>query len=133
MLRRVIPWSTAVFWPPGGNRDYVEVFGTKIEDVAEEGAHSLMTKLRSAGLPRRTCPAGPPIPVGLPPREAAERGLALMGAGILGPKERPNARDPETVALALRRRRALGRPRARPHRRRPSCSGTSTTSRPGTW
>ncbi len=101
MLRRVIPWSTAVFWPPGGNRDYVEVFGTKIEDVAEEGAHSLMTKLRSAGLPPEDLPGGSPIPVGLPPREAAERGLALMGAGILGPKERPNARDPETVALVF--------------------------------
>ena len=101
MLRRVIPWSTAVFWPPGGDRRYVEVFGTKIEDVAEEGANSLMTKLRSAGLPVEELPGGSPVPVGLSAREAGERGLSLMAAGILGPKEGPNARDPETVALVF--------------------------------
>ena len=39
------------------------------------------------------------MPAGLTPREQAERGLALMTAGVLGEKTGPPRRDRETVEL----------------------------------
>ena len=59
MLREVTPWGAAVLQPPGWDRNYTEVFGFRIEDIAEEGVVSLQTKLRSAGMPMDELP-GPP-------------------------------------------------------------------------
>ena len=60
MLREVIPYTAAVLVPPGWDLRYTEVFGFTLEEIGAEGAASLETKLRSAGLPIEELP-GPPI------------------------------------------------------------------------
>ena len=56
MLREVIPCTAAVLVPPGWDRRYTEVFGFTLEEIGAEGAASLETKLRSAGLPMEELP-----------------------------------------------------------------------------
>ena len=99
VLREVIPWTAAVLTPPGMDREYTECFGFTLEEIGAYGAASVMSKLRSAGLAIETLPGPQIIPADLAPIEHAERGIALMEAGILGEKNGPAARDPETLAL----------------------------------
>ena len=98
ILREVQPWTTAVFVPPGFDRSYTEVFDFTLEDIFAEGAQSLETKMRSAGLPLDSLPGGSPIPTDLTPFERAQRGIMLLQAGIVGEKHGPPSRDPEVVA-----------------------------------
>src|SRR4051794_25295056 len=100
LLRKVVPWTTSVIWPPGGDRRYVEVFGATLEDLALEGVTSLQSKLRAAGIDWETLPGGPPLLVGITPQEQAQRGIDLIEAGVLGPKQGP-PRDPEATAELL--------------------------------
>jgi Ribonucleotide reductase, small chain/SCP-2 sterol transfer family len=99
LLREVIPWTAAVLTPPGMDRAYTETFGFTLEEIGAYGAESLMSKLRAAGLAVETLPGPQIIPADLPPTVHAERGLALMQAGILGEKTGPARRDPEILAL----------------------------------
>src|SRR3954470_6666744 len=99
LLRTVTPYSLAVFVPPGWDRSYTECFGFTLEEIYIEGARSFEAKLRAAGLPLEDLPGPVPYPIDLPPRERALRGMALLQSGILGPKNGPPARDPETMAL----------------------------------
>ena len=59
----------------------------------------MTTKLRSAGMPLDTLPGPALLPPGLSPLEVSQRGRALAKARIIGVREGPSARDPETVAL----------------------------------
>ena len=88
-----------MFVPPGWDRRYSECFGFTLEEIYEEGARSFETKLRAAGMPVEDLPGPLPYPIDLPPRERALRGMALLQAGILGEKNGPPARDPDTMAL----------------------------------
>jgi hypothetical protein len=99
LLREVLPYTIGVFAPPGWDRRYAECFGFTLEEIYEEGARSFEAKLRAAGLPVEDLPGPLVYPVDLPPRERALRGMALLQAGILGEKNGPPARDPETMAL----------------------------------
>src|SRR3954467_9460664 len=99
LLREVLPFTIGVFAPPGWDRSYSECFGFTLEEINEEGAKSFESKMRAAGLPLEDLPGPVPYPVDLPPRERALRGMALLQAGILGEKNGPPARDPETMAL----------------------------------
>ena len=99
MLREVLPFATAVFVPPGWDRRYTEVFGSTIEEVFEVGIRSLDAKLKAAGMPIESLPGPPPIPVDLPPPERAERGVALLQAGILGERNGGVRSTPETMEL----------------------------------
>ena len=85
--------------PPGWDERYITVFGATYDEVGVEGLSSMTTKLRSAGLPLETLPGPPLLPAGLSPLEISQRGRALAKAGIIGVREGPTARDPETVAL----------------------------------
>jgi hypothetical protein len=99
ILREVLRYSAQVLMPPGWDESYITVFGATYDEVGEEGVISMMTKLRSAGLAAETLP-GPPLMVpGLSPIELAQRGRILAQAGVLGVREGPSNRDPETVAL----------------------------------
>ncbi|MFL5869092.1 MAG: ribonucleotide-diphosphate reductase subunit beta [Thermoleophilaceae bacterium] len=93
LLREVIPWTASVLVPPGWDERYVEVFGFTMEDLGEEGATSLETKLRSAGLPIDDLPGPPVFPVPGTPRERAIRGKRLIKAGYLGEKTGPPSKD----------------------------------------
>jgi hypothetical protein len=99
LLREVMPWTINVLVPPGWDERYIETFGYTMEDLGEEGATSLETKLRSAGMPLDELPGPPVMPLEGTPRERAIRGKALSKAGYLGEKTGPPSRDPQDVAL----------------------------------
>jgi hypothetical protein len=98
-LREVTPFTSQVLMPPGWDERYVSVFGSSFDEVGVEGLTSMTTKLRSAGLAPDTLPGPPVLPPGLTPLEVAQRGRALAEAGVIGVREGPSSRDPETVAL----------------------------------
>jgi Ribonucleotide reductase, small chain/SCP-2 sterol transfer family len=99
LLREVIPWTAAVLVPPGWDMRYLECFGFTIEDIGAEGAASLETRMRSAGMPLDELPGPPVFPVPGSPRERAERGHRMVRAGFLGEKTGPPSRRHEDMAL----------------------------------
>ena len=98
MLREVLPWTASVLVPPGWDLNYTRVFGFELEEIAREGADSLETKLRSAGLAIDDLPGPPIFAYGLPPETRVRNGLQLVRGGVLGEKNGPPANDPETMA-----------------------------------
>jgi hypothetical protein len=99
LLREVMPWTINVLVPPGWDERYIETFGYSMEDLGEEGATSMETKMRSAGMPLEELPGPPVMPMEGTPRERAIRGKALCKAGYLGEKLGPPSRAPEDVEL----------------------------------
>src|SRR4051794_16986654 len=99
LLRTVTPYSLAVFVPPGWDRSYTECFGFTLEEIYTEGARSFEAKLRSAGLPLEHLPGPQILPLELSAAERAERGLALLRAGFIGPGNGAPPRDPRAMAL----------------------------------
>jgi ribonucleotide reductase small subunit/SCP-2 sterol transfer family protein len=99
LLREVTRYTAQVLMPPGWNEEYVTVFGSSYDEVAIEGLNSMTTKLRSAGLSAESLPGPALLPPGLSPLEVSQRGRALAKAGIIGVREGPSNRDPETLAL----------------------------------
>jgi hypothetical protein len=117
VIREVIPYTVAVLVPPGWDRRYTEVFGFTLEELGAEGALSLETKMRSAGLPLDELPGPPIFDTRIEPIVRARNGQRLVWAGILGEKNGPPKRDPETMAAlfemvrgGLDRREAPARP-----------------------
>ena len=99
ILREVTRYTSQVLMPPGWDEHYLTVFNYTFDKVGIEGLTSMTTKLRSAGLPLETLPGPPLLPPGLTPLEVTRRGRALAKAGVIGVREGPSRRDPETVAL----------------------------------
>ena len=89
-LRKVIPYTAAVLVPPDWDLRYTEVFGFTLEEIGAEGAASLETKLRSAGLPMEELPGPPIFSPGLAPMERAQLGQAARLRR--GPGRRPARR-----------------------------------------
>ncbi len=130
LIRRVTPYSLAVFIPPNWDRSYTECFGFTLEEIYTEGARSFEAKLRSAGLPLESLPGPVGVPAGdvgagarrVRPGDAARRvhrpaqrraaarsrgdGAALHVGGARGrPPHRPGGAVHR--AVGLRGRRAL--------------------------
>jgi ribonucleotide reductase beta subunit family protein with ferritin-like domain len=99
LLNEVTRYTAQVLMPPGWDESYITVFGATYDQVGLEGITSMTTKLRSAGLSPDTLPGPPLLPEGLSPLEVVQRGRTLAQAGVLGVREGPTKRDPETVAL----------------------------------
>jgi ribonucleotide reductase beta subunit family protein with ferritin-like domain len=99
ILQEVTRYTAQVLMPPGWDESYLTVFGYTFDKIGPDGVNSLMTKLRSAGMPPETLPGPPLMPPGLSPLELSQRGRALAKAGVLGVREGPSLRDPETVEL----------------------------------
>jgi hypothetical protein len=97
-IREVLPWTAVVPLPPNRDRSYTECFGFTLEELYEEGARSQEARLRAIGLPVDDLPRFP-LPMDLSPRERAERGLTLIEAGLLGPKDVPVRPEPKAVEL----------------------------------
>jgi ribonucleotide reductase beta subunit family protein with ferritin-like domain len=114
LLREVFPLSVAVFVPPGWNRDYTECFGFTLEEIYTEGARSLESKMRMAGLPFESLPGPQVYPYDLPVEERATRALALLRNGFLGEKNGGAARDPQAMALLFDSVRRAVDPRTAP-------------------
>ena len=113
-LRAVTPYSLAVFVPPGWDTRYVECFGFTLEEIYEEGARSFEGRFRAAGLPIESLPGPQVMPMDFPPRQRAERGLAMLRAGYLGERNGPPARDPDAMAVLFDSIRRGVDPRAVP-------------------
>jgi ribonucleotide reductase beta subunit family protein with ferritin-like domain len=119
ILREVIPYTAAVLVPPGWDRRYTEVFGFTLEQIGAEGAASLETKLRSAGLPMEDLPGPPVFSPEMEPMERAVLGQRLVYGGVLGEKTGPPRSDEETMqALFAMLRGGLD------HREAPAQPGT---------
>jgi putative sterol carrier protein len=99
LLRDVTRYTAQVLMPPGWDERYITVFNSSYEEVGVEGLESMRTKLRSAGLPIEGLPGPPLLPPGLSALELAERGRALAQAGVIGVREGPTRRDPQTLEL----------------------------------
>jgi ribonucleotide reductase beta subunit family protein with ferritin-like domain len=100
VVREALPWTIAVAKPPNWDRSYTECFGFTLEDLGEAGALSLEQRLRAIGLPVHSLPRFP-LPMELPPRERAVRGLRLLQANLIGPGDGPVDQDPEAIAILL--------------------------------
>ena len=103
-----------MFVPPGFDRSYTECFGFTLEEIYTEGARSLESKLRMAGLPFESLPEPQVYPYDLPVEERATRALALLRAGYLGERNGGAARDPESMALLFDSVRRAVDPRTAP-------------------
>jgi hypothetical protein len=101
ILRDVTRFTAQVLMPPGWDERYISVFGATFDEVGVEGVTSMTTKLRSAGLPIESLPGPPLLPPGLSMLELSRRGRALAKAGVIGVREGPTQRDPETVAMVF--------------------------------
>jgi putative sterol carrier protein len=101
ILRDVTRFTAQVLMPPGWDESYLTVFNYTFDKVGVEGLTSMTTKLRSAGLDIESLPGPPLLPPGLSSLEISQRGRALAKAGVLGVREGPSLRDPETVALVF--------------------------------
>ena len=97
LLREVLPYTTAVFVPPGWDERYVTAFGSTLEEVFAQGAESMEGRLRAAGLDPLTMRLG--LAFDLPPLERARRGLTLLRAGYLGEPNGPVTPNPEATAM----------------------------------
>jgi putative sterol carrier protein len=99
ILADVTRYTAQVLMPPGWDEKYLTVFNYTFDKVGVEGLTSMTTKLRSAGLAIDTLPGPPLLPPGLSPLEISQRGRALAKAGVIGVREGPSSRDPETLAM----------------------------------
>ncbi|MDQ6811662.1 MAG: ribonucleotide-diphosphate reductase subunit beta [Actinomycetota bacterium] len=99
ILHDVTRYTSQVLMPPGWDESYLTVFNATFDSVGIEGLTSMTTKLRSAGLPLEGLPGPPLLPAGLTNLEISQRGRALAKAGVIGVRQGPSARDPETLAL----------------------------------
>src|SRR3979411_344478 len=99
ILRDVTRYTAPVLMPPGWDEKYLTVFNYTFDKVGVEGLTSMTTKLRSAGLALETLPGPQLLPSGLSALEISQRGRALAKAGVLGVREGPSSRDPDTVAM----------------------------------
>ena len=99
LIRRVTPYSLAVFIPPNWDRSYTECFGFTLEEIYTEGARSFEQKLRSAGMPLESLPGPSVFPLEMTPSERADYGLAMLQAGFIGPPNGEPPRDPASMEL----------------------------------
>jgi putative sterol carrier protein len=99
-VREVLPWTTAVALPPRRNLAYTESIGIDLVDLFEEGAMLMEQRLKAIGLPLDKLDRFP-LPLDLSPRQRGQRGLKLLEAGMLGPKDGPASRDPEAMEILM--------------------------------
>lgn len=99
LLREISPYLAQVLMPPNWDERYLTCFGYSFDRIGPEGAQSMQTKLRSAGLPIEELPGPAVLPPGLTLEEVSRRGRALAQANIIGVREGPSKRDHDTVAL----------------------------------
>jgi hypothetical protein len=97
LLREVLPWTAAVFVPPGWDERYVTSFGFTLQDIFAQGAEAMEGRLRAAGLDPMSMRLG--LPFDLSPAERAHRGLTLLRAGYLGEPNGPVKPNPEATAM----------------------------------
>ena len=115
LLREVLPYSAAVFVPPGWDRRYTECFGfTRRGDL--RGGRALVREQAARRRPADRVAAGPdPLPV-RPRRRRSAPGaaIAMLQAGLLGEGERRDPARPGDDGAAVRLLRRAVDPRHAP-------------------
>ena len=93
LMREVMPYSMAVFIPPGWDLRYTREYGFELGDIFAFGMRSVRAKWRAAGYPIEEMPPGVfPFDYDQPEEEIARRGILLLKAGVLGePNGRPDS------------------------------------------
>ena len=92
LLREVMPYSLAVFTPPGWDEEYTRCYGFELEDIYAFGMRSVRTKWRAAGYPLEQMPGVFPVDPEMEPEEVARRQIKLMKAGVMGePNGKPDS------------------------------------------
>jgi len=90
LLREVLPYGPAVFYPPGMDREYTECYGFSLEDIFSFGLKLIRQRWRTIGYPTEEMPPGVfPFDPEASPEEVAARQVKLMEAGVLGPPDGP--------------------------------------------
>ena len=128
LLREVMPWTINVLVPPGWDERYIETFGYTMEDLGEQGAASLETKLRSAGMPLEELPGPPVMPLDGTPRARAARRSRRPAISARRPARR---RATRSTSRCCSSRSPTASTSGRPASRGRS-SGSSATSSRGT-
>jgi hypothetical protein len=100
LLREVLPYSLAVFVPPGFDERYTSEYGFTLEQIYAFGMRSVEAKWRAAGFPLEEMPSDIyPVDRSLPHEERAGQQIKLLKAGVLGePNGRPDS-SPETQRI----------------------------------
>jgi 1,2-phenylacetyl-CoA epoxidase catalytic subunit len=100
IMLEVMPYSVAVFVPPGFDREYTRCWGFEMEDIYAFGLQGVRTKWRAIGYPfEEMAPGIFPVDHSMDPKELATRQIKLLEAGVLGePHGRPSS-DPEIQAI----------------------------------
>jgi 1,2-phenylacetyl-CoA epoxidase catalytic subunit len=100
LLREVLPYGPAVFYPPNMDREYTECYGFSIEDIFAFGLKLIRQRWRTIGYPTEEMPPGVfPFDPDLSEDEVAERQVKLMMGGILGPPDATPETSPELQRL----------------------------------
>jgi len=100
LLREVLPYGPAVFYPPNFDREYTECYGFSLEDIFAFGLKLIRQRWRTIGYPTEEMPPGVfPFDPAASPEEVAQNQVKLMEAGILGPPEATPEATPETQRL----------------------------------
>jgi hypothetical protein len=118
LLREILPFSMAVFVPPGWDERYTTEYGFTLEDIYSFGMRSIEAKWRATGFPLDEMPADVyPVDTSLPYEARARRQIALLRAGIIGePNGRPDSSPDvqsiyfDTVARSVDHDAVDGRP-----------------------
>ena len=85
ILLDVMPYSLAVFVPPGFNREYTRCYGFEMEEIFAFGLRSVSAKWRAIGYPLESMSPGVfPVDLDLEPEEIAARQIKLLEAGVMG-------------------------------------------------
>jgi putative sterol carrier protein len=100
LLLDVMPYSLAVFVPPGWDERYTTEYGFTLEQIYGFGMRSIEAKWRAAGYPLEEMPPEVyPVDRSLPHEERARNQITLLKAGILGePNGRPSS-DPDAMRV----------------------------------
>jgi Ribonucleotide reductase, small chain/SCP-2 sterol transfer family len=100
LLREVLPYGPAVFYPPNLDREYTECYGFSLEDIFAFGLKLIRQRWRTIGYPTEEMPPGVfPFDPEASEEQVAERQVKLMMAGILGPPDATPEASPELQRL----------------------------------
>ncbi len=100
LLREVLPYGPAVFYPPNFDRSYTECYGFSLEDIFAFGLKLIRQRWRTIGYPTEEMPAGVfPFDPEASAEDVAKNQVKLMEAGILGPPDLIPQATPETQRI----------------------------------
>jgi hypothetical protein len=100
LLREVLPYGPAVFYPPNFDREYTECYGFSLEDIFAFGLKLIRQRWRTIGYPTEEMPPGVfPFDPEASAEEIAQNQVKLMEAGILGPPDAVPQANPEMQRL----------------------------------